>query len=289
MKKILLTGSNGQLGQCFRSLALHHPEYTWHFMTRDKLNLEDTESISSCIRTISPDIIINCAAYTQVDQAETDKEKALRINGQAVGEIAIEASRLEALLIHISTDYVYGGKKNTPFIESDPCEELNVYGQTKRIGEQKALSLNSNTLVLRTSWLYAQHGQNFIKSMLRFAREKDQLNVVYDQVGSPTYAPDLAECVLKFIKIYDSSDSSIAGIYNYSNEGVCSWYDFAREAIRAKGIHTPIHPVRTEAFPRPAQRPSYSLMDKSKIKAVLGITIPHWKDSLMKMLADLEI
>jgi dTDP-4-dehydrorhamnose reductase len=274
--KILVTGANGQLGMELRQLAPAYPQFDFVFMGRDQLPIDHPEKVRRTLAAEKPAFCINCAAYTAVDRAESEKEKAFLINGQAVGELAAACRGISARLIQLSTDYVFDGFSDAPLREDDPTDPINVYGSSKRMGEELALRNNPETIILRTSWLYGSSGNNFVKTMIRLMKERESIRVVDDQIGSPTYAGDLARVILKII----SSGKFLPGIYHYSNEGRVSWFEFA-EAIKAMThSHCQVHPIPSSQYPTPAQRPLFSLLDKSKIRDRYGIEIPGWKSSL---------
>ncbi len=286
-KKILVTGANGQVGQELRQLSLIHPEFDFLFTTRETLSLENLEEIPVFFGKNQFDICINCAAYTAVDKAESEKELAFRINGEAPGRIASECRKMNIPLIHISTDYVFDGTATSPLREDDPVNPVNAYGASKLSGEELALKNNPDTVIVRTSWVYSSFGNNFVKTMLRLMRERKELNVVADQFGAPTYAADLASALLSIASVLTKPGNSLehyAGIYHYANEGKISWYDFAESIRVLSGSPSVVHPIPTEQFPTPAKRPAYSVMDTRKIRETFGLEIPFWKDSLKRCL-----
>jgi len=277
MLNILVTGSKGQLGSEINSLA---SDYMFNFFFTDKstLDISSKEALSAFVEKNSINVIINCAAYTAVDKAEEENELADKINHQSVKFLAELSKEKNIKLIHISTDYVFNGENFKPYSEIDTTSANGVYGRTKLDGEEVMKNINpQNSIIIRTSWVYSSFGTNFVKTMLRLAKEKESLGVIYDQVGSPTYAKDLAKTILDILpKINNKS----VEIYNYSNEGVLSWYDFAKEIMRMAKIDCQINPIETKVYPTPAKRPHYSLLNKSKIKEQFNIEIPYWKDSL---------
>jgi dTDP-4-dehydrorhamnose reductase len=261
------------------------------FTDLPELDLTDKDSTSKFIEDHQPEFVINCAAYTAVDKAETEKDKARLINVTAVDNLATICNRLGSTLIHISTDFVFPGNTASPLTEEDHTDPVNYYGLTKLEGEKVALNLCEKTLVIRTSWLYSGYGNNFVKSMLRIAQDRDEINVVFDQAGTPTYAYDLADTILKILPgIGDGTFNigKVKGIYHYSNEGVASWYDFARSIFEMRNIPLKVNPILSSGYPTPARRPAFSVLDKSKIKQAFGIEIPYWKDSLAKCLSIME-
>lgn len=274
MKKVLVTGGGGQLGRSFRNLpGTEH----FTFVSHKQLDICDTQAVADMICGDSYDIIINCAAYTNVDGAESDKSAAMRVNRDGAANLAAAALSSDALLVHISTDYVFDSHGNIPLNETDPCNPSTVYGRTKLEGERAILASGCRHIIIRTSWLYSEYGSNFLKTMLRLTSEHNQIKVVFDQVGTPTYAADLALAVLKILQ---RDTLSTQGIYHFSNEGAVSWYDFACEINRLAGHNCHVEPCLTAEFPRPARRPSYSVLDKQKIRETFGLSIPHWRESL---------
>ena len=288
MIKILVTGAYGQLGSAIKAASGDYPEIEFSFTDVDTLDLTDKEALSAFIKEHQPGWVINCAAYTQVDQAEEDPEGAYRINADSLKNLLETTTIHPFRLIHISTDYVFSGRNFRPYREDDPPDPQSVYGKSKYEGEQIAGGY-PQTIIIRTSWLYSETGNNFIKTILRLAGEKDHLDVVYDQIGTPTYAGDLAEAILDIIGKTESKTHPFEpGIYHFSDEGVCSWYDLAREIISFKQLNIPVHPVTSEQFRRPAPRPFYSILAKEKIKKTYNLTIPYWKDSLYKCLQNIK-
>lgn len=284
MARILITGANGQLGNELRVVSENFFGYDFIFTDTDNLDITNPAQTSDFIRTSGPDWIINCAAYNNVDGAESDPAMAMLINGTAVRNITDVIRGTDCRFIHISTDYVYDGQSNVPYIESYPANPRSAYGRSKLEGEKYALS-HHGSMIIRTAWLYSTFGKNFVKTILRNAVEKGSLRVVFDQTGTPTYAADLAGAIMTIISgVIRNHLAMNSGIYNYSDEGVCTWYDFALEIINEAGIECEIKPVLSKDFRQTAQRPSYSVMDKSKIKDTYGLIIPHWRSSLIKCL-----
>ena len=282
---ILVTGSRGQLGT---HLGLLAPQsgHTWHFTDVDELDITRAEAVQSFVKEHGIGLIVNCAAYTNVDQAETDEATALRINAEAVGNLAYAMLAVDGTLMHISTDYVFGGTHyNTPCGEDMAPNPTGAYGRTKLAGEQQAARCRS--IVLRTSWLYSEYGRNFLLTMRRLTATRPQVNVVFDQVGTPTYAGDLAKAIYSIV---ENNQLEHTGIYNFSNEGVCSWYDFAVEIARLSG-HTEcqVLPCHSSEFPSPVVRPSYSVLDKTKFKETFHQAIPHWTDGLRRCLDNIKV
>ena len=283
MKNILITGSNGQLGNEMRVLAAEHPEYTYFFTDVEELDICDEQAVMSFVQDNAIDCIVNCAAYTAVDKAEECVELCDRLNHMAPGYLAKAVASREAALIQVSTDYVFNGTNHIPYRETEPTCPNSVYGRTKLAGEQEAMKQCPRTMIIRTAWLYSTFGNNFVKTMLRLGREKEQLGVIFDQVGTPTYARDLARAIYAAI-----AQDVPAGVFHFSNEGVCSWYDFTRAIHRIARITTcRVRPLHTEEYPTPAARPHYSVLYKTKIKETLGIDIPHWEESLRECMAQL--
>ena len=275
----------GQLGRSFRN-AMKHSEHTCIYTDVrasdgvHALDITDPQAVTSMVRERAVDVIVNCAAYTNVDKAEDDEVTAELINATAVGNLAEAVKAVDGTLFHVSTDYVFGADGNTPRSEDMPTNPLGVYGKTKLNGEQAIAAVGAKAIIIRTAWLYSEFGNNFLKTMLRLTAEKESLNVVFDQVGTPTYAGDLALVIFSIIEgnLYAGNE----GIYHFSNEGVCSWYDFANEiAIAAGNINCNIQPCHSSEFPSKVTRPPYSVLDKTKIKQTFGVDIPHWRDSML--------
>ncbi|MGJ0335437.1 dTDP-4-dehydrorhamnose reductase [Aliarcobacter cryaerophilus] len=274
---ILVTGSNGQLGSEIKELSSNY-NYNFFFTTRDDIDITSKDSIKEFCQTNSINVIINCAAYTAVDKAESDMENADLVNRKAVKKLSIVAKELNIKLIHISTDYVFDGKNFKPYVEEFQTNPQSVYGKTKLDGENEIRDINPlNSIIIRTSWVYSYYGNNFVKTMLRLGKEKEELGVIFDQVGTPTYAKDLAITILDIIPQIDNEKVEI---YNYSNEGVLSWYDFAKEIMKMAKLNCKINPIETYQYPTPAKRPHFSLLNKSKIKSKFNLEIPYWKDGL---------
>lgn len=275
---ILVTGANGQLGCEMRRLGAVSPN-KYIFTDVAELDITNADAVMYVAKHYSIDAIVNCAAYTNVDKAESDEAAAELINATAVGNLARAMKEVGGTLFHISTDYVFGSEGNTPRTEEMPLNPLGVYGRTKLHGEQAILESGCKALILRTAWLYSEFGNNFLKTMLRLTAEREQLNVVFDQVGTPTYAGDLALAIFSIIEagVYEGNE----GIYHFSNEGVCSWYDFAVEIAAVAGnTNCRITPCHSSEFPSPVTRPPYSVLDKTKIKNTFDIDIPHWRESM---------
>lgn len=279
MKRILITGANGQLGNEMRRLGAVSPnEYL--FTDVAELDITDKGAVIEYVKENKVDIIVNCAAYTNVDKAEDDEATAELINATAVRNLAEAMKDVDGTLFHVSTDYVFGADGNTPRAEDMPLNPLGAYGRTKLHGEQAIAEVGCKAIIIRTAWLYSEFGNNFLKTMLRLTKEKESLNVVFDQVGTPTYAGDLALAIFSIIEgdIYKGNE----GVYHFSNEGVCSWYDFAQEIASAmRHDKCKINPCHSNEFPSKVTRPPFSVLDKTKIKTTFGIEIPHWRDSML--------
>ena len=274
---ILVIGVNGQLGSEIKELSSNY-DYNFLFTTSKELDITEHKKVKEFIKENNIKTIINCGAYTGVDKAEDEKELANDINHLAVKNLAILSNEFGIKLIHISTDYVFDGENFKPYTEDDITNPNGIYGQTKLDGENAMISINPlNSIIIRTSWVYSSFGNNFVKTMLRLGKEKDELGVIFDQVGTPTYARDLAKTILDILPNIKNDKTEI---YNYSNKGVLSWYDFAKEIMRMAKLDCIINPIETKDYPTPAKRPHYSLLNKSKIKQEFHITIPYWKDSL---------
>jgi dTDP-4-dehydrorhamnose reductase len=280
MQKILVTGATGQLGSELRLLSGNYPQFEWVFADRTQVSLDNLEVLQSQLEVIHPTIVLNCGAYTAVDRAETEFELADTINHLSVGIIAQYANENNAKLIHISTDYVFDGSSSVPLHEEALPNPINAYGATKRAGELACLKANPNAVVIRTSWVYSRFGNNFVKTMQRLLQERDTISVVNDQIGSPTYASDLAFAMMTIL----TAPKWIPGIYNYSNEGEISWYEFVLAIKEIGGYDCEVSGIPSSAYPTPAKRPAYSLLDKSKIKKVYGVRVPDYKESLKKCL-----
>ena len=284
MKNILITGANGQLGNEMRVLSAEYPEYAYFFTDVAELDICDEQAVMEFVQANDIHVIVNCAAYTAVDKAEENVELCTRLNADAVGYLAKAAEACGAEFIQISTDYVFDGTAHVPYRELASTCPNSVYGHTKLAGEQNALTLCSRSMVIRTAWLYSTFGNNFVKTMIRLGRERDSLGVIFDQVGTPTYARDLARAIFVAIR-----QGVVPGVYHFSNEGVCSWYDFTKAIHRLAGItDCKVKPLHTEEYPTLAKRPHYSVLDKTKIKETYHIEIPYWMDSLESCIAELE-
>ena len=280
---ILITGSNGQLGNEIKLLQAMYAQHTWFNTDVNELDITDKAAIERFVESNEIGGIVNCAAYTAVDKAERDLLLARKLNSYAPAFLAEAVVKRGGWMVQVSTDYVFDGTKHTPYVESDePCPN-SVYGQTKLEGEQAVAKFCPNSMIIRTAWLYSEFGNNFVKTMIRLGKEREQLGVIFDQVGTPTYAHDLATVIMTAI------DKGIKrGVYHFSNEGVTSWYDFTKSIHRLSGITTcKVSPLHTVEYPTPANRPAYSVLDKTKIKTTYGIEIPHWEESLAKCITKL--
>lgn len=278
-KRILITGANGQLGNEMRRLGEVSPN-TYIYTDVAELDITNGDAVAQFVKDNAVDIIVNCAAYTNVDKAESDEATAELINATAVANLAKAMKMVDGTLFHVSTDYVFGNEGNTPRTEDMPLNPLGVYGRTKLRGEQAVAEVGCKAIIIRTAWLYSEFGNNFLKTMMRLTAEREQLNVVFDQVGTPTYAGDLALAIFSIIEggVYPGNE----GVYHFSNEGVCSWYDFATEiAIAAGNTACKVQPCHSDEFPSPVKRPAFSVLDKTKIKTTFDIEIPHWRDSML--------
>mgnify|MGYP000148084030 FL=1 len=278
MANILITGANGQLGTELRNRSFSLLDDVF-YTDIEELDITNFKAICSFIETHDIDTIINCAAYTAVDQAEEDEEKAMKLNRDAVANLANAAVKLDCLLLHISTDYVFDGTSDHPYTEKDPTNPQSVYGRTKLEGEQAIKKSGCLYLIIRTAWLYSEYGNNFMKTVLRLGKERDELRFIFDQVGTPTYAGDLAVAMLAVLERAEAG-KFIPGIYHFSDEGVCSWYDFTVKILQIAGMNNRVIPIETKDYPTPASRPHYSVLNKGKIKSTYGLTIPHWETSL---------
>jgi dTDP-4-dehydrorhamnose reductase len=286
MINILVTGGNGQLGSSLRNTSPSYPDYNITFIDYDELDLTKTDEVNEFFHRHPFEYIINCAAYTAVDKAESDSEAAFSVNAGIPKLLAGIADLNNIRLIHISSDYVYDGTLSLPHTESETPAPVSVYAHSKLEGE-KPLWDNPRAIIIRTSWLYGEFGKNFLKNMLKLGAERKELGMVFDQTGTPTYTGDLVRTLIEIIA-FSEKNEFIPGIYNYSNEGVCSWFDFAREIMILGNRNCRVKPIRTPEYPLPAKRPEYSVLDKAKIKQTFGIDIPHWKDSLSTAVENLK-
>lgn len=287
-RRILVTGKNGQLGSSVAKVAKGYPQYNMTFVGRNELDLSQAQSIKEYFKTKTVDIIINCAAYTAVDKAESEPELADQINHLAVKQLAQITKDQNAILIHISTDYVFNGQRHKPYVETDLVDPINVYGQTKLRGEQAIHTVKPKWIIIRTSWLYSEFGNNFVKTMLRLSKEKENLNIIYDQVGSPTYAVDLAEAIFNILSRHLKLVKKSPETLHYTNEGVISWYDFAKTIFELSNNNCHVTPIGVKDYPTSAKRPNYSVLNKFKVKQSYNLNIPFWRDSLETCLKELE-
>ena len=284
LKNVLITGANGQLGNEMRLVAATDAERVYHFTDVAELDVCDEEAIERFVVEHAIDCIVNCAAYTNVNKAEEDAELCDKLNHLAPANLARVAAKHGASLIHVSTDYVFNGQHYIPYKEDDDTCPNSVYGTTKLAGEQSIQALCADAVIIRTAWLYSTFGNNFVKTMLRLGSERAELGVVFDQIGTPTYARDLARAIHHII-----GNGVVPGIYHYSNEGVCSWYDFTKAIFELGGITTcALKPLHTDEYPTPAARPHYSVLDKTKIKQTYGVEVPYWMDSLRECVEQLN-
>ena len=283
-QKVLVTGANGQLGKEFRVIADQYPGFTFLFLSREDLAIHHFELVRNFFRSFKPDICINCAAYTAVDKAETEKELAHLVNAESTGVLAAVCNEFSTKLIHFSTDYVFNGTARKPYKEEDLTDPQSVYGASKREGEILALKFNPQTMIFRTSWVYSVYGKNFVKTMVRLMKEKPAVSVVNDQWGSPTYAADLAKCILEIL----AAGKFIPGIYHYSNEGMINWFQFAEAIKDLTGSKCAISPIPTTAYPTLAKRPAYSVLDKGKLNSVFHIRPEPWMKSLQTCISLLK-
>ena len=282
--KLLITGANGQLGNEMRVALQQCMDIEVVYTDVDTLDITDLAQLDEFVLTEGVSHIVNCAAYTAVDKAEDDEVNAIKVNVDAVRNLGIVAKKYDIKIVHVSTDYVFDGKSFRPYTEDMVVCPTNVYGRTKLAGEEALFAECENAIVIRTSWLYSSYGNNFVKTMLRLGRERDELNVIFDQVGTPTYAADLAQTILTIIK----DKEWISGIYHFSNEGVCSWYDFTIMIHKLVGIECKVNPIESSAYPVRTPRPHYSVLNKTKIKTTFDVEVPYWVDSLQKCLNILE-
>lgn len=284
---VAVSGKNGQLGnELIRLAATYAGKFEFLFTGHADLDMTNAEAITHFFEQHKPVFFIHCAAYTAVDKAETERDLAYAVNATAVGLIAKQCSRFDTTLIMLSTDYVFSGNAARPYQPGDPTDPLNYYGYTKREGENFAFENNRRTIVLRTSWVYSDHGHNFVKTMLRLMKERTEINVVSDQLGSPTAAADLASAIMQVVEACEAGEPHY-GIYHYSNKTEISWYEFALAIREISGLSCTVHPVATSAYPTPAKRPAYSIMDTSTVEKDFGIIIPDWKESLRACLQKL--
>ncbi len=278
MNNVLITGANGQLGSELREICRNDDNFQFFFTDVDELDITNKQNIDDFLEKNKIQFVVNCAAYTQVDRAEDDEERADLINHIAVKYLAESCKKYDAFFLHISTDYVFSGKNNIPYSECFEAEPIGVYGLTKLDGEKAIENSSCKYIIIRTSWLYSSFGSNFVKTISRLVKEKEELKVIFDQVGTPTYAYDLAEMILTILKSKDYFKKQ--GVYHFSNEGVCSWYDFAVQIRNLVGAKCEIIPCHSDEFPAKVKRPNFSVLDKTKIKETFNYKIPYWLDSL---------
>jgi dTDP-4-dehydrorhamnose reductase len=287
--KILITGAYGQLGSELREHSLNYPSWEFLFTDVDSLDISDELATNTFLQNVLPDFVINCAGYTAVDKAETETQFALKVNSVAPGNLAKATKAIKAGFIHISTDYVFDGHSYLPYTEIDKVNPQGAYAKTKLAGEHQVKGGNPQAIIIRTSWLYSSFGNNFVKTMLNLGKERESLNVVFDQVGTPTYAADLAAAILSILKLCEADRQKfIPGVYHYSNEGVASWFDFAKTIFELAKINCHVKPVLSNEYPSAVKRPHYSILNKSKIKTTFNLEIPYWKDSLQVCLDKLN-
>jgi dTDP-4-dehydrorhamnose reductase len=278
MTTILITGSHGQLGNEMQQASKRFPAFNYIYTDVEDLDICDKTALNAYVKTNHVDVIVNCAAYTAVDKAEDDAALCFKINADAVRNIGEVARENSLKVIHISTDYVFDGTNYMPYTEDQLVCPSSVYGKSKLAGENALFVSCDQVVVIRTAWLYSSFGNNFVKTMMKLGTERDSINVIYDQIGTPTYAADLANAILQVL----SHESFVPGIYHFSDEGVCSWYDFTKSIHRIAGITCDVHPIETKDYPARTPRPHYSVLNKAKIKSTYGIVIPHWEESLVK-------
>lgn len=283
--KILVTGGDGQLGSALKNLAGNYKDHIFTFIDVGDLDITDSSGMAAFLAKHKPGILINCAAYTAVDKAESETDRAMAVNATAPGEMARICSETGIRLIHMSTDYVFDGRSFKPYKETDPVNPVSVYAKSKLEGETRILEQDLKGIIIRTSWLYSEYGLNFVKTILKKGKELGKLRVVYDQVGGPTYAGDLARAILDILP--EVANTGSMEVYHYANEGVISWYDFAHAIIEISGIACILEPVETTAYPTPAARPSYSVFNKTKFKERFGIAIPYWRTSLKECIGNM--
>lgn len=284
LPRILVTGANGQLGKSIKKLAAAFPQFEFIFLSREDLPIHHFELVRNFFKGYQPAFLINCAAYTAVDRAETERELAFQINGEAVGVLAAVCREYHSKFITISTDYVFDGSASVPYTENAATNPQSVYGASKLGGEQQALQFNPDSIIIRTSWVYSEFGKNFVKTMLKLMSERESINVVNDQLGCPTYAADLAATILQII----TTPEWKAGIYHFSNQGEVNWYEFAIAIKELTESRCTINPIPTAQYPTPAKRPAYSVLDNGKIQQVYGIKPIGWKESLQHCLFQLQ-
>ena len=284
---ILVTGANGQLGWELGQLVNSYPAFKFVFVDRSQLDLSFPETFEKMIHSIAPDCIINTAAYTAVDKSETEKELAFTVNATAVQELARISKGLAIPFITYSTDYVFNGEATQPYLSSTKTDPVNYYGSTKAAGETLAVEANEQTIIIRTSWVFSSHGNNFVKTMMRLMKERENLNIVADQKGRPTYAKDLAKATLQMIEAMNAG-KTMNGVYHFANKGETTWFDFAAKIKAIAGLTCALNPIETKDFPTPAKRPAYSVLDTSNIEQALSLSIPHWEDALASCMKEIN-
>jgi len=285
MSTILITGANGQVGLELQTIGATYADHTFIFTDRSELDICNASAIEQILRDQQPDVVINCAAYTAVDNAEAEADLARQVNAEAPRLLAKACAATDTFLIHLSTDYVYDNQQNRPLIETDEVHPQSVYARTKLQGEEAIWAETKQAIVIRTSWVYSAFGHNFVKTMLRLGQERNALRVVFDQIGTPTYAWDLAQAMLDII--FNTPYTQHPGTYNFSNEGVTSWYDFAQAIFSERQLKCMVSPILSAEYPTPAKRPTYSVLNKTNIKETFDLEIPHWMDSLQHCLSRL--
>ena len=284
---ILVTGANGQLGWELGQLVNSYPAFNFVFVDRSQLDLSLPDTFEKMIHAIKPDCIVNTAAYTAVDKSETEKALAYTVNATAVQELARISKVLAIPFITYSTDYVFDGEANQPYLSSTKMDPVNYYGSTKAAGETLAMEANEHTIVIRTSWVFSSHGNNFVKTMMRLMKERESLNIVADQKGRPTYAKDLAIATMKMIEAMNAG-KTLSGVYHHANTGETTWFEFAAKIKAIAGLTCALNPIETKDFPTPAKRPAYSVLDTSKIEEALSLSIPHWEDALASCMKEIS-
>lgn len=284
MTTILITGSHGQLGNEMQQAAHFYPAFQYIYTDVEDLDICDKAALDAFVKANAVNVIVNCAAYTAVDKAEDDVALCYKINADAVRNIGEVATANDLKVVHVSTDYVFDGTNHIPYTEDQTVCPATVYGKSKLAGEHALMESCPQSVIIRTAWLYSSFGNNFVKTMMKRGTEQDSLNVIFDQIGSPTYAADLADAILKVL----SHDTFVPGLYHFSDEGVCSWYDFTKTIHRIAGITCDVRPIETKDYPARTPRPHYSVLNKAKIKAIYGITIPHWEESLERCIEILK-
>ena len=286
--KIVVTGADGQIGSELRKVASSYNSYSFQFLNREGLDITDSTAVNQLFKNLQPDILINCAAYTAVDKAEVEKDSATLVNVDAPSILAKACKEHDCFMIHYSSDYVYHIGGNQPLLESDNNNPKGIYASTKLEGERKVLNTLKKSIVIRTSWVYSSFGNNFVKTMIRLGKERDKLNIVSDQIGTPTYAHDIAIATLDIIKQIANPEFDDFGIYNFSNAGITNWADFAKKIFELENITCEVYPITTKEFGAPADRPLWSVLSKEKIQKIFGLNIPNWEKSLQKCLLELK-